>query len=176
MKEKIALTLAVMMAAAQMAVAAPHGHMTAHNEEVPYVHAGEVAFMPNPWMEHESLSKAQKAAGLKLDIPSDIDRGIPVNFRTMDEENKVLEVIYRDAAGRETARIRKAFGSYDISGDHVGYTSLERVAVGCHEAAIKGFDRNFAVAVWEDNGYSYSLHLDRPVSRTVMRHLLADIE
>ncbi len=176
MKKKIALTLTALMALAQVGMAAPHGHLDAphHHGDRPVAEVEIMVGMANPWTDHESLAQAQKTAGVKLDIPAEIAKGRQADFRTLDH-GQVLEVIYRDAAGKETARIRKAPGNYDISGDHVGYTSLERVAIGCHEATIKGFDRNFTVAVWEDNGYSYSVSLDKPISRTGMRHLLADI-
>ena len=174
MKKKIALTLAAMMAATQVAMAAPHGHIDRHHGERPAAHVEVMVGMANPWTDHESLSQAQKAVGVKLDIPEELAHGRQADFRTLDN-GKVLEVIYRDAAGKEVARIRKAPGNHDISGNHVGYTSLERVAIGCHEATIKGFDRNFTQATWEDNGYSYSVSLDKPISRTGMRHLLAHI-
>ncbi len=174
MKKKIALTLAAMMAATQMAMAAPHGHADRHHGEKPVAHVEIMVGMANPWTDHESLSQAQKAVGVKLDIPDELAHGRQADFRTL-EDGKVLEVIYRDAAGNETARIRKTPGRYDVSGDYVGYTSLERVAIGTHEATIKGFDRNFTTAVWENNGYSYSVHLEKPISRTGMKHLLAHI-
>ena len=175
MKKKIALSLAAMMAATQLAMAAPQEQPSPLNNERAIAEMRVIVAMANPWTDHASMAEAQEAVGVKLDIPSDIDRGIPTDFRTIGKD-KTLEVIYRDATGKETARIRKAPGNRDISGNYVGYTSLERVAIGRHMATIKGFDRNFTLAIWEDNGYSYSVSLDKPISRTGMRHLLADIK
>lgn len=74
--------------------------------------------IPDPFAEYETLADAARAAGFALTVPDAANGSDRQVFQAI--QNELLEVIYR-RGGNETARIRKAFGTGDISGDYGRY-------------------------------------------------------
>lgn len=71
--------------------------------------------IPNPFAEYETLADAARAAGFTITVPDAANGSDRQVFQAIQGE--LLEVIYR-RGGDETARIRKAPGTGDISGDY----------------------------------------------------------
>ena len=113
--------------------------------------------IPNPWTDYASLDEAEAAAGFDLAIPDAVDGCSEKQFRAMDADgDKMIEVIY--ASGEdEIARIRKAPGAEDISGDCNSYTEIG-AGVGDVSVTLRENDEKVFSAIWENDGYTYALY------------------
>ena len=113
---------------------------------------------------YASLDEAEAAAGFDLAIPDAVDGCSEKQFRAMDADgDKMIEVIY--ASGEdEIARIRKAPGAEDISGDCNTYTTIEEQTVDGHTVLCKGNDGLIYTATWTDGEYSYAVMCDAGMS------------
>ncbi len=83
--------------------------------------------MPDPFAECETLADATKAAGFELTAPQSVNSSDQREFRAI--EGELLEVIYRKGED-ETARVRKAPGTEDVSGDYTVYPQYEQEPAG----------------------------------------------
>ena len=120
--------------------------------------------IPSPWTDYASLDEAEAAAGFDLAIPDAVDGCSEKQFRALDADgDKMIEVIY--ASGEdEIARIRKAPGAEDISGDCNTYTTIEEQTVDGHTVLCKGNDGLIYTATWTDGEYSYAVMCDAGMS------------
>ena len=111
-----ALTAAVLLSLAACSTAAK----TDRADETPAAEQTQTdnTQIPNPWTEYASLDEAENAAGFDCTIPDAIDGCSETSFRVLDSDGETrLEVIYADGE-TEIARVRKAPGTEDISGDY----------------------------------------------------------
>ena len=76
--------------------------------------------LPNPFEDVASLEDAEKAAGFTFRAPYTLNGSDNVVYRVLTEGDKMIEIIYLKGE-EEVARIRKAPGSEDISGDYNEY-------------------------------------------------------
>ena len=86
------------------------------------------ADMINPVSEYETLSAAQRAAGVENEIP-DGPEGYPVTCYHAIKNIGLLEIVYLDGPAnsedsKEGYRIRKQAGEDDISGDYNEYSEI----------------------------------------------------
>ena len=119
--------------------------------------------IPNPWTDYASLDEAEAAAGFDLAIPDAVDGCSEKQFRAMDADgDKMIEVIC--ASGEdEIARIRKAPGAEDISGD-------------CNAAVtMKGADGLVQLAIWQADGYTYAVSVENGLTADAMAELVAQV-
>lgn len=72
------------------------------------------------------------------------------------------QIVYQH--GDASVTFRKAAGSEDISGDYNAYEAEKTVQVNDVPVILKGNNGTFALAVWQKDGYTYSLHSDPAVS------------
>lgn len=128
--------------------------------------------IPNPFAEHETLEQAAQAAGFKLTAPDAANGSDSRVFRTM--EDKLLEIVYHKEQ-EETARIRKAPGSDDISGDYTVYPQASEVSVKGNPVTMSGSDDKVSLAVWTDSGYTYAVSVAGGISPSGMTALVSAI-
>lgn len=119
----------------------------------------------NPFMECEDLGEAAQIAGFDFIVP-DVFR---FGERTISEGRSIravrddmIEVIY--FAGKEydsdneIIRLRKAKGTDDISGDYNTYPYEKTVDADGIKVTVRGQSENeITVAIWNADGYSYSI-------------------
>ena len=117
--------------------------------------------MPNPFAEYETLAEAAKAAGFEAAVPDAANGSDGRVFRAI--ENSLLEVIYRKGED-ETARIRKAAGTEDISGDYNVYAQVDTVTVDGAQVTLKGDADKVSLATWTAEGYTYSVSAEGGIS------------
>lgn len=129
--------------------------------------------IPNPSIVHESLEQAVQAAGFDLTIPDVISGSGSRIFQTIQGE--LLEVIYR-MGENETARIRKAPGSENISGDYTVYPQVNVVSVKGNQVTMSGSNEMIRLAVWTNSGYTYAVSVDKGISRSDMVALVSTIQ
>lgn len=133
--------------------------------------AGTLCGMPNPFTDHSSLRQAERAAGYKIKLPQSIcgsDRRV---YRT---DADMLEVIYYKG-DTEVARVRKAAGCQDISGDYNSYSQVERQSTATGFVELKGNDGKYTLANRVENCYSYAVST-AACSREELQQLLKQIK
>ena len=87
----------------------------------------------------------------------------------------MFEIIY--ASGEdETARICKAPGADDVSGDYNEYAETETVDAGGVRVTMKGADGLVKLAVWTNGDYSYVLSVENAISQSDMAALVSNIQ
>ena len=123
------------------------------------------ADMINPVSEYETLSAAQRAAGVEIEIPEGPE-GYPVTCYHAIKNIGLLEIVYLDGPAnsedsKEGYRIRKQEGEADISGDYNEYSEImEQEVEGGRIVTLKGNDGAIYCMTWTDGGYSYAVDID----------------
>lgn len=132
--------------------------------------------IPNPWTDYDSKDDAAQAAGFDLAVPDEISSCSEKSYRVLSAEGDVMfETIY--ASGEdETARIRKAPGADDVSGDYNEYAETETVDVGGVRVTMKGADGLVKLAVWTNGDYSYVLSVENAIGQSDMAALVANVQ
>ncbi|MGI6106499.1 MAG: hypothetical protein ACOX8B_00975 [Lachnospiraceae bacterium] len=132
--------------------------------------------MPNPFSEYSSLEEAEKDAGFEISVPDSIGDSDHCVYRVLDSENPMIEIIYFDGEN-ETARIRKAAGDDDISGDYGSYSSQAAWDGPERSGNYFGSDGKYTLATWTSiDGWTYSLSVEEPVSADEMDSLVQAVE
>ena len=132
--------------------------------------------IPIPWTDYDSKDDAAQAVGFDLTVPDEISGCSEKSYRVLNAEGDVMfEIIY--ASGEdETARIRKAPGANDVSGNYNEYAETETVDVGGVRVTMKGADGFVKLAVWTNGDYSYALSVESGLSQNDMAALVSNIQ
>ena len=128
--------------------------------------------IPNPFIDCFTLEEAAKLAGFPLSVPSAVGGSGTQTFRAV--EGELLEVMYFDGKVI-TARIRKAPGTGDISGDYNQYAQMKTVDVSGSTVTMKGADGLFMAAAWERGGYTYAITAGAGMSAVAMTALVQSV-
>lgn len=132
--------------------------------------------IPNPWTDYDSKDDAAQAAGFDLAVPDEISGCSEKSYRVLNAEGDVMfEIIY--ASGEdETARICKAPGANDVSGDYNEYAETETVDAGGVSVTMKGENGLVKLAIWTNGDYSYVLSVESGLSQSDMAALVSNIQ
>ena len=65
---------------------------------------------------------------------------------------------------QNTVVFRMANGDKDISGYFEDFSTVKAITLNDCEISLKGFDDKYLLAVWQTEGYSYSVQFTKPVS------------
>ena len=132
---------------------------------------------PSTWgpVEHETLEDAESVAGIEMTVPEDILGSKPTAFLTW-YERAYIDAVYTDADGNDTARVRKAAGDDDISGDYNNYIEVATETVGGSTVTVKGEDGRIMVAMWTDGEYSYCISVDAGLTVDELAVLIAEVK
>lgn len=128
--------------------------------------------IPNPFIDCFTMEEAVKLAGFPLSAPDAVDGSGTRTFRAI--EGELLEALYFDGKVI-TARIRKAPGSGDISGDYNQYAQTKTVDIDGSAVTMKGADGLFLAAVWERGGYTYAITAGAGMSAAAMSALIRSV-
>lgn len=134
--------------------------------------AGRVG-LANPFVDCKTMEEAQTIAGFETEelggLPDGYERQA---IRAM--EGELLELIYRN--GEDEIRFRKAKGNQDISGDYNQYEQAKEVSEVDYAVEIKGNDGKYCLAVWENQGFSYSVQLKDAVSEEAIMNVVRSVD
>ena len=164
---------AIILCAIVVLALAACGVASAANDEPDEIICGDD---PATWgpTEHSSLSEAEGAAGINLQVPEKIlDTGAS-EFLTWYGE-KYIEAIYADG-GNETARVRKAADIEDISGDYNEYPAVTELNIDGNTVTFKGENGMIMLAVWTADGCGYAVSVPGGVSTDAMTELVKQVK
>ena len=82
----------------------------------------------------------------------------------------MAQISYR--AGDAEVMFRQARGSDDISGDYNVYETVLTVEINGAEATLRGNGGEFSGAVWQKDGFSYSVFCSPAVSQSEMQRII----
>lgn len=133
---------------------------------------GEAVQSPSPLQEYETLADAAKTVGFELTVPDTVNGSDRRDFFTISGET--LQVIYRKGED-ETARIRKAVGTEDISGDYNAYAQVNTTSVDGATVTLKGNSDRVSLATWTADGYTYAVSVEGGISSAHMTELVSAI-
>ena len=125
----------------------------------------------NPFVECESLEKAERLAGFSITVPETIDGyGKPV-IRVI--QNELAEFIYGN--GETQIRIRKGDGRKEISGDYSWYAELDEISVDGQTVTVKGNDGKIYTAVWNSGEAGFSINISGGTDREGIKALIQSV-
>lgn len=116
---------------------------------------------PNPFIDCADLDEAAQMVGFSLVVPSAPD------WVAVLEDSGMIQADYENGM-----HIRKASGNGDISGDYNEYAQVETV----NGVTLKGEDGQFALAIWNDGGYTYAVGVSEALSQTGILALVASVK
>lgn len=128
--------------------------------------------IPSPLADYETLTEAAQAVGFELTVPDALNGSDHRYVSTIS--NETLQVIYRKGE-EETARIRKAAGADDISGDYNVYAQVDTATVNGVEVTLKGDAGKVSLAAWTDKGYTYAISVEGGISSSDMTRLVSGV-
>lgn len=173
MKKLIAITLCCVIALSAAACSAPAENTGVAETTEPEVAViddaielgGETVEVPNPFTDCADIAEAEKLAGFEMTLPEGIEAK-SIAYRAI--EGDMIEVIYfsGESSESEIMRFRKAKGTDDISGDYNKYTEESSIESESLHIDTRGKDGMVYAAVWNDNGYAYSMTFENGASKS----------
>ena len=128
--------------------------------------------IPNPFVDYQTLAEAEKAAGYTIKLPEQIEGYKQTAYSVRSAQ--MLQVVYEKEASQIT--IRKEAGTDDISGVYIDYAKKEAQTIGGHQTELRGDGTHVYVAVWNQNGYTYSVYADAGVTAAQMTAIVESIQ
>ena len=145
----MAACLAVIVAGG---LALPH-LLTPNGTEDPPVLAG-------PGMEEmDSRAALEQAVGFSVEEAETLPFA-PQEVLYTAFDSGLAQIEYRGENG-QTALLRKSQGPEDNSGDFNQYPDVETLAAAEADVTLKGAEGQFVLALWQEDGFSYSLSLSQ---------------
>ncbi len=132
------------------------------------------AMIANPFSEYDKPEEAEKAAGFSFAVPDEAAGGKPSVYRVIP--GQLYEVIFRGNDGNEILRLRKGPGENDISGDYNDYSSTSAETIDGRVVTLRGEREDIYLATWVEDGYSYALMAERPLSVDEVREIVAEVK
>ena len=123
-------------------------------------------------VEYDSPRALAEALSWPLAIPTALPEGYSLQL-VQSLPGELAELRWSD--GTDTLCYRMAPGSEDISGDYTQYGEISTRAVGTWSVQCRGEDGTIRTAVWEAEGYSYSLSDSGGLSPAELEAVLSSI-
>lgn len=114
---------------------------------------GDNTQIPNPFVDCDTLTDAAALAGFDIIVPDSVEGFESKTISAI--ENETIQVMYFH--GDDEIYIRKVTGEEDCSGDYNEYSEEKTVTIGDREVTLRGNNGKVMVAVWIEDGYSYSI-------------------
>lgn len=129
--------------------------------------------LENDIREYTSAQELSKAVGFEFhditELPFDVQKSIYIAYW-----KELAEIKYYGE--EQTITVRKSIGSEDNSGDYTFYSMVHEITIDTNLVTIKGNEEKYNLAVWADNGYSYSIHLTNGISENELQDIILKID
>lgn len=122
--------------------------------------------------ECETVEALSAAVGFPVEELSDLPF-TPDEVIYVDYFGEMAQITYR--SDDASATLRKARGSEDISGDFNDYSIIHELQVGTLSVTVKGAGDTCSLALWQQNGFSYSLSFEPGISEDEATMLVTDV-
>lgn len=124
-----------------------------------------------PPVEYNSAEELADAVGFKINgIPSLAIQTSQISYSAIDS----LAQIDYQISDNQCISFRKSPGSDDNSGDYTDYSVTRTLTVSECIVTIKGNDNTFSLAIWEHDGYAYSIWFSKAVKHAELETILQD--
>lgn len=124
---------------------------------------GDPLAPPSPFVDCDSMEDAAKLAGFDMNLPK-----TPDVVQAWD--SYMIQALYGEDGN--DMLIRKAVGSEDVSGDYNEYAQVEAV----DGVTLKGENDMFSLAIWEKDGYTYSISVGEALAQADLLALVAAVQ
>lgn len=123
-------------------------------------------------VEYNSVNELSNAVGFTVqeinNLPFDVEKKTYIAY-----SKELAEIIY---AGQDSmVTFRESQGDKDISGDYYAYDTVNEISVGNTLVTIKGNADKFNLAVWEKDGFSWSLQISVGVSEKEILDMVKNV-
>lgn len=112
-------------------------------------------------MNHNTISELSEAVGFTIKTMQDVTFEIDTVEYT-SYWGELAEVKYKGYYNM--AVLRMALGNNDISGDYSEYNTIKNCIINGYNITFKGNNDKYNLAIWQSNGFSYSLQFVESVS------------
>lgn len=104
--------------------------------------------------EYSSAEELSEAMGFPVEELTALPFA-PEEISYTDLFGRVAQIVY--TGGDASLVFRKGYGDEDISGDYNTYEDVQEIEVGDISVSLKGSGGAYSLALWQRDGYSYSL-------------------
>lgn len=88
--------------------------------------------------------------------------------------NEFAQIVYQGE--KSEILFRKARGANDISGDYNTYEDVKTITINHAEVTLKGESESYSLAIWQQDGFSYSLSMEPGGSEEVFAKMIQSIQ
>lgn len=129
--------------------------------------------IPNPFVTVKTLEEAEQLAGFKIKLPSKL-----VTDYTQDGISAIKDTLININFTKENnmVGVRKGKGTADVSGDYTIYQNEEKITANNIQTTIKGNNGTFNLAIWQNEGFAYSVHLASGISEAELIEILQGLQ
>ena len=133
--------------------------------------SSESTQIPNPYVDCTSMEDAAETSGFTLELPEALtQKGEPV---IQAIEGTLISVSYPDGKGEII--VRKGSGEEDVSGDFNVYEEQSTAEADGTEVTLRGNGGLVNLAIWQRDGFSYSLSFSEGIAADEIVGLIAGI-
>lgn len=133
------------------------------------------AMIGNGMVEVDSLAELSQVLGFSVpevkNIPFEVTSTVYTNGW-----NEFAQVEYQGKSQDEAVLFRKARGTDDISGDYNTYSDVTEVTVKEVSVTLKGDDGQYKLAIWQQDGFAYSLNYEPGGSEDVFVEMIQSVQ
>ena len=124
-----------------------------------------------PPAELDSAEELSDAVGFETaGVPSLAAQASQISYTAIDD----LAQIDYQVSDDQRISFRKSPGSDDNSGDYTEYTVVKNITVSDCTVTIKGANDTFRLAIWNHDGYAYSIWFSETVTQAELENILED--
>ena len=127
--------------------------------------------LANPFVTYDTMEDAAQAVGFNLGLPDGVDWADEAGYQVMADS--MLQATY--LSEDRTLTLRKAAGENDISGDYNSYPEVSEETIGDRTVTCKGKNGLVYTAIWQEDGYSFSLTDDHGLDGATLTVYLSRI-
>lgn len=118
-----------------------------------------------------SVEELADTVGFKIEEIEELPFG--VEETSYISYGNLAEISY--IGGNQSVTFRKSVGNEDNSGDYTVYEKVINSSIDENEIELKGDGELFYLAVWNTNGFSYSVSVENGIEEAVFTDMLGSI-